>query len=474
MVGSQFQVNANTTLDQQRPVVAADGAGGFVVAWYSESSSGSDTNATSVQARRFTSVGIPVAPDFQVNTYMTGDQLLPDIGPDGAGGFVVVWMSTGSNGTDTDGESVQAQRFSSAGAPLGGEFQVNTYTTSDQFWPAVGPDGVGGFTVAWSGYGPGGPGIQGRRYSSSGTPLGGEFPVSNVPGGGFAPAVASDGADGFVVAWHSVDQICGNDTSSVAVDARRFESDGLPTSGQFQVNTYTTSVQGWPDVSPDGAGGFVVVWMSLGSNGTDSSAESVQGQRFASTTLEAGVAAWKLIVLDRLAFGGTAKTVYVAKDMAVTKNNGQDPNGIGVEFRISYDGEVGRFEIPLGAFDGNAGWKLNKKTVAKFANRDAPAGPTVVKTAVIKPGTTLKLVAKGLGDGDPLDILAQGSPSGSIFTSLCVANGGETTCHCTEFEGCLYKSVAAGAGAKLVCGKASSVPDPGCAALASPSGAFLD
>jgi hypothetical protein len=92
---------------------------------------------------------------------------------------------------------------------------------------------------------------------------------------------------------------------------------------------------------------------------------------------------------------------------------------------------------------------------------------------LVKPGKLIKLVAKGLGDGDPLDIVTQGSPSGSVFTSLCVANGGETTCHCTEFQSCVYTPLAAGSGAKLVC-KSPNGPDAGCAALASPSGAFLD
>ena len=472
-VGGQFQVNAYTTGHQRRPVVEVDGAGGFVVAWDSEGSSGSDTSLTSVQARRFTSAGAPLGPEFQVNTYTVARQYPAAIGPDPAGGFVVAWGSDGSDGTDTDGVSVQAQRFSSTGAPLGSEFQVNTYTTSYQFDPAVGADGAGGFVVVWHGLGLAGSGIHGQRYSSSGTPAGGEFQVSNALGRGGIPAVGSDGAGGFVVAWMSDEQISGSDTSGARVHARRYTSDGVPTSGQFQVNTYTTDDQAAPAVGPDGAGGFVVTWSSAGSGGTDTSATSIQGQRFASTTLETGVVARKLVVLDRLAFAGNAKVVYVAKDAAVTKNNGQDPDGIGVEFRISYDGEDGRFDVPTGAFGGDTGWKVNKEAVAKFVNRAAPAGPTLARTVLVKPGKLIKLVAKGLGDGDPLDIVTQGSPSGSVFTSLCVANGGETTCHCTEFQSCVYTPLAAGSGAKLVC-KSPNGPDAGCAALASPSGAFLD
>ena len=48
-----------------------------------------------------------------------------------------------------------------------------------------------------------------------------------------------------------------------------------------QVNTYTTGLQGFPSVSLDADGDFVVVWQSFGSSGTDDFF-SIQGQRFAS------------------------------------------------------------------------------------------------------------------------------------------------------------------------------------------------
>ena len=51
------------------------------------------------------------------------------------GDFIVVWRSFGSDGTDTDSGSIQGQAFNSAGAPLGGEFQVNTYTTACRPFP---------------------------------------------------------------------------------------------------------------------------------------------------------------------------------------------------------------------------------------------------------------------------------------------------------------------------------------------------
>ena len=61
---------------------------------------------------------------------------------------------------------------------------------------------------------------------------------------------------------------------------QRHASDGSPVDGQFQVNTYTTGLQGPATVSSDGAGGFVVVWKSNGSGGGDTNGSSIQGQRY--------------------------------------------------------------------------------------------------------------------------------------------------------------------------------------------------
>ena len=59
---------------------------------------------------------VPVGPEFQVNTYETGQQSGPAVAMDGLGGFVVVWDGPG---VDARNKEVFAQRFDSAGTPLG-------------------------------------------------------------------------------------------------------------------------------------------------------------------------------------------------------------------------------------------------------------------------------------------------------------------------------------------------------------------
>src|SRR5262245_47525792 len=81
--------------------------------------------------------GNPVGPEFRVNSYTTDVQFFPSVAYDSAGNFVVGWESYTQDGSDF---GIFAQRYASTGAPLGGEFRVNTFTTSSQRAPAVASD----------------------------------------------------------------------------------------------------------------------------------------------------------------------------------------------------------------------------------------------------------------------------------------------------------------------------------------------
>src|SRR5262249_35719626 len=60
-----------------------------------------------------------VGPEFQVNTYTTGQQLQPRVGADASGNFVVVWGSGSYYEAGPDGSrtAVSARRFDAAGSP---------------------------------------------------------------------------------------------------------------------------------------------------------------------------------------------------------------------------------------------------------------------------------------------------------------------------------------------------------------------
>ena len=285
-LGGQLQANTFTTSDQSFPAVAAASDGDFVVVWLSYGSGGTDTSGTSIQARRYAANGVPLSGQAQVNTYTTSDQWFPAVAAGSAGNFVVAWQSLGSSGTDADGWSIQAQRYAANGAALGGQFQVNSYTTNAQVYPAVATDSAGNFVVVWQSLGSNGTdtsleSIQARRYAADGAALGGQFQVnSRTTNYQKEPAVAADGAGNFVVVWHSFGS-SGTDTSAASIQAQRYDAGGAAQGGQFQVNTYTSNAQRYPAVAADSAATFVVTWQSYGSSASDTSLWSIQARRYA-------------------------------------------------------------------------------------------------------------------------------------------------------------------------------------------------
>ena len=75
----------------------------------------------------------------------TGDQTTPQIVSDGAGGAIVTWWDS-RKGTDYD---IYAQRISAAGTPLWTAGGVPLCTaTGNQLVPVIAPDGAGGAVVA--------------------------------------------------------------------------------------------------------------------------------------------------------------------------------------------------------------------------------------------------------------------------------------------------------------------------------------
>lgn len=83
--------------------VAGDSEGGFVVVWEDYYAAGF--------VRRFDSSGQPVGGDLVVNSHTQGFQSDLSIAAAPNGEFLVVWDSNSSTGTDTDLSSIQARRF---------------------------------------------------------------------------------------------------------------------------------------------------------------------------------------------------------------------------------------------------------------------------------------------------------------------------------------------------------------------------
>lgn len=233
-----------------------------------------------VSSRVHAQVVGPVGGEFQVNTYTSGDQVNQAMCGTADGRFVVVWQGESDNNYETF-----AQRYSSAGTRLGTEFQVNTYTPGYEQIPSVCCDADGNFVVVWAQFDDqdgDDTGIFGQRFASDGTFAGTEFQVNTYTTGDQTnPAVCCSGTGDFVVTWGSRNQ----DGDYFGIFAQRFASNGMFLGKEFLVNTYTVDHQLNPALCCAADGDFVVAWKS---NGQDGDEYGVFGQRFASDGTFAG------------------------------------------------------------------------------------------------------------------------------------------------------------------------------------------
>jgi hypothetical protein len=269
-LGVEFQV-ANTNLySQQEPDVACSAAGDFVVVW---SSGNSGDYEYGIVARHFTSTGSSSAGEFNVNTYTSTSQVAPSVTVDGTGGFVIAWTSYENQ--DGDGYGVFARRFGSDGTALGDEILVNTYTASNQLAPEVAADADGAFVVAWSSSQDAEPSydVFGQRFGSAGATVGSEFQINTYTTGDQGVSfnhgrvdIANSGGDSFIVVWES-DTLTPptQDGDGIGVFGQRFSgAPPAPAGTEFRVNSATAGDQAYPAVCATASGGFVVAWDSRG------------------------------------------------------------------------------------------------------------------------------------------------------------------------------------------------------------------
>jgi hypothetical protein len=274
--GGEFQANTYTAGAQYYSRAAVNARGNFVVVWMSNLQDG---NSYGVFGQRYDATGARVGAEFQVNTYTTGYQGYPRVGIDSRGNFLVVWQSAGQDGS---GNGVYGRRYDASGSAVGAEFRVNTYTTGAQDMPNMDmlPDGRS--VVVWESTGQDGAldGVFGQRYDATGAAAGAEFQVNSTTATSQDEASVGIAADGsFVVAFE-------DDSAGSEVRARRFDGNGNPVGADFQVNTYTTGTAFLYGIGVDARGNFVVTWDDYARDG---SSWGHFGQRFSRTATPRGI-----------------------------------------------------------------------------------------------------------------------------------------------------------------------------------------
>lgn len=247
----EFQVNTYVSGFQQNPTLTNLNDGGWVVVW---ESSGQDGSNYGVFGQRFDSDHLAVGTEFQVNTTTRNHQFNPDVSHLEDGGWIVVWES--ADGSDY---GIFGQRFDTTGIPVASEFMVNTSYLNRQSDPSVTGLDDGGWFVVWESQGISNEEIIGQRYGSNGDPIGGEIPINTYTRNSQSePAVESLSDGRLIVVWQSMSQ----DGSGWGVYGQLFDSEVEKIGSEFVINTTTLGNQASPQVSGLGDGGFTVSWES--------------------------------------------------------------------------------------------------------------------------------------------------------------------------------------------------------------------
>ncbi len=208
--GQDFLIAQGTT-DLLRPMVAA---GGMVV-WYSQGADGMDVFGLRIGQ------GGSVGDKPMLIAGGAGDQTIPAIAVNKAGGYLVVWQQRQGNGGD-----LYARYLASDGRPQGDPFAIVT-AEGDQLRPSIAyVPASDTFLVAWQDARAGGPPDVYARLvpSGSGSTPGTEFVVSDVLGNHLIPTAACEtGKPVCLVVWQDDRNVMaqGTDVYGRLVDVAR-------------------------------------------------------------------------------------------------------------------------------------------------------------------------------------------------------------------------------------------------------------
>ncbi len=278
-VGPEIQVNEYTTGDQKpglegRKVVGLDSSGNIFVVWNSQNQV-SGSSGWDVYARIFDNTGEPLTSEILVNQVTANDQYNACVTVRPNGEFLVCWESTNQDGDMT---GVYARRFNINGTPLENEFLVNTYTTGEQFHPKAVYDTLGNFIIIWTGkeYTTNNKDVFAKKYDTNRNVLIGETVMNSDKTTSYQtqPCLAIDGNNNIYIAWQNTEP---PDYATVDWYVRKFNSSFAPLTSSIRANTYTTNHQQFGDIAVNSSGQAVVVWHSIDQDGDNF---GVYGQRF--------------------------------------------------------------------------------------------------------------------------------------------------------------------------------------------------
>jgi hypothetical protein len=238
--------------NQYLPAIAADGAGGAIVAWQDYRGGA----AYDVYAQRINSLGaVQWTANGTVVCTNGGDQTNVSVISDGTGGAICTWYDTRAGNDD-----IYAQRLNATGYPLWVSNGLAVCSAADdQLYPKLVSDAAAGAIITWYDYRSGTNfDIYAQRVTAEGAVQwsANGAAVCTYAGDQANPTIVSDAAGGAIIVWADARSGTGSD-----IYAQRVSGTGAVqwTANGAAVSTAVVT-QYLPVVAPDGAGGAIAAW----------------------------------------------------------------------------------------------------------------------------------------------------------------------------------------------------------------------
>jgi hypothetical protein len=297
--------------------ITSDGSGGAFITWSDNSGGTYDIYAQEVNAMgevQWAAGGVPICT-------ASGNQFVPRVISDGAGGAIIVWMDNRGGYYD-----MYAQRVNAYGTTQWTADGVAVCTAArSQYNPDILSDGAGGAIIVWydARISVANSDIYAQRISAAGVSQWTANGVAICTATGYqsSPRIASDGSSGAIITWYDGrNSTSGYDIYAqriTALGATQWTADGVPL-------CTATGTQDYPEVTFDGSGGAIVAWADQRTGSYDIYVQRVDGS---------GVVKWAVNGISVCAEVGDQWNQYIASD---------DAGGAIITWEDSRDGDSGK------------------------------------------------------------------------------------------------------------------------------------
>jgi hypothetical protein len=279
---------SSTSNGKREPYICSDGAGGAIITWDEKATAGAyyDVRAQRVDVSgnvQWGTNGILVYDDSS----SPSNQEFPHVAADGAGGCVIAWEDK----RDGSAYYIYAQRLNSSGALQWGSSGIllSEATSSAEHNPVVICDASANSIITWADYNGTDYNIMAQRLNGSGTRLWGVngLTVCDATGNQTDPHLISDGSNGAIVSWTDARG------SNKDIYSQKINSNGTVARTANGVvicdatNDQLFDSYKYKEIATDNSGGAIITWADKRS-ATSSTQPDIYSQRINSS----GIVQW--------------------------------------------------------------------------------------------------------------------------------------------------------------------------------------